>query len=215
MQPTPEERPKLLRSITFGNLKGGVIKTTLSVHAALYYASLGHRVLLVDADHVNRGCMVWSSGCADWPSNIVVVPWEGDGLARRVHDLTADGSFDVVIFDTGPQDRTVLTQALMVCEELIVPVTPSPSEVQQVGPTFNLAAEVDLMSPVTARVLLAKVRPNTISSRSARAWLDDNEFPRMDAEVGLSEVYMSTWKTTIQHAELVAVFDELEEGYAA
>lgn len=212
MTPNPS-RPNPQRSITFGNLKGGVIKTTLSVHAALYYAAKGWRVLLVDADHANRGCMVWSSGCSDWPSNVVVVPWDGPDLARRVRDLTADGSFDVVIFDTGPQDRIVLTQALLICDELIVPVTPSPSEFTQVGATFDLAAEVDVMSPVTARVLLGKVRPNTISSREARTWLDENEFFRMGAEVSLSESYIQTWKTTIQHPELIAVFDELEEGY--
>lgn len=210
MTPNPA-RPR--RSITFGNLKGGVVKTTMSVHASLYYARKGWRVLLVDADPVNLGCMRWSEGCTDWPSSIVVVPWSGEDLARRVRDITADGSFDVLIIDTGPQGRNVLTQALLLCDELIVPVTPSPSEVTQVGDTFDLATEVDVMSPVIARVLLAKVRPGTNSPREARRFLDENEFPRMRSEIGLRETYITTWRTTVEHPEITAVFDELEEEY--
>ena len=54
--------------VTYGNLKGGVAKSTSSVYTALGLAAAGGRVLLVDADATNRTCLKWSSLAEDWPA---------------------------------------------------------------------------------------------------------------------------------------------------
>ena len=111
--------------VTFGNLKGGVGKSTSSVYLALGLAAAGGRVLLVDADATNRTCLKWSSLAPDWPAPVTVVSWEVPDLARRVQAVAAD--YNHVVIDTGPQRPAILRQALMVTGNLVVTVAPSPS----------------------------------------------------------------------------------------
>src|ERR1035441_6013146 len=94
--------------VTFGNLKGGVGKSTSSVFTALGLAATG-RVLLVDADATNRTCLKWSTLAPDWPSRITVTSWEVTDLARRVQAVAGD--YDHVVIDTGPQRPAILRQA--------------------------------------------------------------------------------------------------------
>ncbi|MGA2830624.1 MAG: AAA family ATPase [Streptosporangiaceae bacterium] len=173
--------------VTFGNLKGGVAKSTSSVYVALGLAADGGRVLLVDADATNRTCLKWSTLAASWPAAVTVVSWEVADLARRVQAV--QGDYDHVVIDTGPQRPAILRQALMVTEDLIVPVAPSPVELEQLPDTFELAAEVDAVSPTFAQVMLAKVRRGTRSLIEARQWLADHDLPVMTAEIPLLEHY--------------------------
>lgn len=173
---------------TIGNKKGGVAKTTTTVHLALGLARQGHRVLIADGDVTNRSCLRWKSLADDWPASVSVMGF-GDDLARSVQAIAGD--YDSVLIDTSPQHDRVLRQALMVTDDLIIPVAPSPMELEQLPDTFAVAADVDVTSPVTARVLLVMVTPRTHSLAQARAWLTDPErsLPVMTAEVHRLEAY--------------------------
>ena len=205
--------------VTVGNLKGGVAKSTTAVYLALGLARTG-RVLLVDADGTNASVLDWSSSCQEWPEQIVVVPWAVEDLARRVQAV--EGDYDHVIIDTGPEQAAILRQALLVTDELIVPVSPSPMELRKLGQTWQAAAEVDAISPVTARVLLAKVRAGTRSSVEARRYLEDDlELPVMGADISLRESYAMAWGTAPtadldQYESVLAELleDDEEEGAA-
>jgi chromosome partitioning protein len=195
--------------VTFGNLKGGVAKTTSSIYVALILAARGERVLLVDADGTNRSCLKWSSLAADWPANVTVVGWEVPDLARRVQGVQAD--YDHVVIDTGPQKPKILSQALLVTDDLVIPVAPSPMELEQLEDTFTLAAEVDAISETFTQVMLAKVRRNTLSSVQAREWLTDHELPVMTAELHYYEAYMLAYGAVpAELDEYEAVVKELE-----
>jgi chromosome partitioning protein len=196
--------------LTVGNLKGGVAKSTSSIYIALVLAILyGGRVLLVDADGTNRTCLKWSSLAPDWPASITVVSWEVPDLARRVQAIQAD--YDHVIIDTGPQRPAILRQALMVTNDLIVPVAPSPVELEQLPDTFTLAGEVDAISPTFAQVMFSKVRRGTRSSVEARRYLTDHELPVMTAEIHMLEAYPLAYGTVpTDLAEYEAVVKELE-----
>ena len=53
--------------VTYGNLKGGVGKSTSSVYTALGLAATGRRVLQqTTADATNWTCLKWSSLAEDW-----------------------------------------------------------------------------------------------------------------------------------------------------
>lgn len=179
--------------ITFGNLKGGVGKSTSSVLTSLVLAAEGGRVLLVDADATNRTCLKWSSLAEDWPSAVTVVSWEVPDLARRVQAVEAD--YDHLVIDTGPQRPAILRQALTVTDDLVVTVAPSPVELEQLPDTFTLAAEVDAISPTFAQVLFVKVRRGTRSSIEARSYLTEHSLPVMGAEVHLLEAYSLAYGT--------------------
>lgn len=194
--------------VTFGNLKGGVGKSTSSVYTALGLAANGGRVLLVDADATNRTCLKWSSLAEDWPASVTVVSWEVPDLARRVQAV-ADDYTDLVI-DTGPQRPAILRQALMVTDDLVVTVAPSPVELEQLPDTFALAAEVDAISPTFAQVLFVKVRRGTRSAIEAREFLVERDLPVMAAEVHLLESYPLAYGTVpADLAEYQAVVGEL------
>jgi chromosome partitioning protein len=194
--------------VTYGNLKGGVAKSTSSVYTALVLAAQGGRVLLVDADATNRTCLKWSSLAEGWPPAVAVMSWEVPDLARRVQAI--EGDYDHIVIDTGPQRPKVLAQALTVTDDLIVPVTPSPSELEQLPDTFTLAAEVDAHSPVFAQVMFAKVRRGTRSSTAAREWLVEHELPVMTAETHLLESYPLAYGTVPDDlSEYEAVVKEL------
>lgn len=171
---------------TIGNLKGGSGKSTTAVNLALALGAQGRRVMLVDTDRINRTCQTWAALATDWPATVVVVGF-GDDLARQVTAMAA--GFDDIIIDTTPQHEDVLGQALMVTDDLIIPMAPSPVELERLEDTFRLAAKVDAISPVTATVLLVKVRSGTRSAIEARAYLDARKLPVMDATVHLRESY--------------------------
>ena len=200
--------------VTYGNLKGGVGKSTSSVYTALGLAAAGSRVLLVDADATNRTCLKWSSLAEDWPPSVTVVSWEVPDLARRVQAVAAD--YDHVVIDTGPQRPAILRQALMVTDDLVITVAPSPVELEQLPDTFALAAEVDAMSPTFAQVLFVKVRRGTRSSVEARNYLTDRELPVMAAEIHLLESYPLAYGTVPPDlAEYEAVVKELSAASEA
>lgn len=179
--------------VTFANLKGGVGKSTSSVYIALGLAAAGGRVLLVDADATNQTCLKWSTLAQDWPASVTVVGWEVPDLARRVQAI--QGDYDHIVIDTGPQRPKILSQALLVTDDLIVPVAPSPVELEQLQDTFTLAAEVDAHSPVFAQVLLVRVRTRTRSSIEARARLNELQLPIMDAEIHMREAISLSYGT--------------------
>jgi len=203
--------------ITVGNLKGGVAKSTTAVFLALGLARTG-RVLLVDADGTNASVLDWSSNTADWPANIVVIPWAVEDLARRVKDVASD--YDHIVIDTGPEQSVILRQALLVTDELVVPVSPSPMELRKLGQTWQAAAEIDAVSPVTARVLLAKVRSGTRSAVESRQYLEEQlELPVMGTDISLRESYALAWGTAPtdldQYEQVLAeLAEEAEEDEA-
>ncbi|WP_322755991.1 ParA family protein [Frankia sp. Cas3] len=114
--------------IVVGNLKGGVAKTTTAVYLALGLARTG-RVLLVDADGTNASAVDWSANAEDWPATVVVVPWAVPDLGRRVAAVAGD--YDHIVIDTGPERGDLLRQALMVTDDLLVPVAPSRGAVNE------------------------------------------------------------------------------------
>lgn len=174
--------------ITVGNLKGGVAKTTTSVHLACGLARTG-RTLLIDADPQAASALDWSTVAGEgFP--VTVIPWSGPDLARRIRDVAADYAHLVV--DTGGENDVVLGQALLATEELIVPVAPSLIELRRLPATFDLAAKIDVISPVTARVLLCKVRSGTRSGVEARELLEA-DLPVMAAQIGLREAYATAF----------------------
>lgn len=192
--------------LTVGNLKGGVGKTMTAVHLAVGLAQKG-RTLLVDADPQAASALDWSTVAGEaWP--VTVIPWHGADLARRVQ--TVAGDYAHVVIDTGGESDVVLSQALLVTDELIVPVAPSLIELRRLPATFELAAKVDVISPVTARVLLTKVRAGTRSAVDARGLLAQLDLPVMDAQVSLWETYAQAFGTVPDLHEYADVLGELE-----
>lgn len=199
--------------LTVGNAKGGVAKSTTTLYLALGLARTGRRVLVVDADATNASVQDWASSAQDWPQTVVVVPWSTPDLARRIRAVAGD--FQDVLIDTGPERLDLLRQALLVTDQLLIPVSPSPTELRQLGVTLRTAAEVDQLSPVTVQVLLTRIRKGTRSSGEARTYLEQLGVPAMVAEVRLRETIPMSWGTAgFELGDYAAVLTELVDQAA-
>lgn len=191
--------------ITVGNLKGGTAKTTSSVFLALGLGQSG-RTLLVDADP-QGSASDWAENTEDWPDAVTVIPWATRDLAKRVSQVSAD--YEHIVIDTGPQNEVILRQALMVTDHFVVPVTPSPMEIRQLRPSFELAAEVDAVSPVWAHVLLCKVRERSVLLAESLDLLDRLELPAFKAMIHLWDQYIAAWASAPDDAEDLAEYADL------
>jgi chromosome partitioning protein len=178
--------------LALANLKGGTGKTTAAVHLALGLSERG-RTLLVDADP-QGSALAWSEQASDFP--VTVIHWPTRDLARRVGQV--DGDYAHIVIDTPPGLDGLVRQALFCADVLLVPLAPSLLEIARLGPTFEAAAEVEALHPVSVRVVLVRVRAGTRSARDARIALEASPpeglgVPTLKAEVHLRESYATAY----------------------
>lgn len=184
-----------LMKLTISSLKGGVGKTTSAVCLSLGLARLGQRVLLVDADGEQRSALRWSERADEWPTEkVTVIAWSGRDLGRRIKSVADD--YDSVLVDTGPTNRAVLAGALGATGRLLVPCGPRSLDVAELSATFDVAAEVDAVTPVYASVLLTMVRLGTKSADDIRGVLEtDLGYPLTRTVVPLRESFAHMFGT--------------------
>jgi chromosome partitioning protein len=200
--------------ICVGNLKGGVGKTMTAVHLALGLSRHG-RTLLVDADPEQPQAYEWSVTADDWPvEQLTVVQNASRDLAKRVAPMVGD--YQHVVFDVGPKNPALLRQAMMLSDDLIIPVAPSTGELRELPKTFELAADIDAVHELRAAVLLVQVRSNTRSGSEARALLEDLGMPALTAEVRFLERYrLAFGAVPADLGDYEAVLAELRQEVAA
>src|SRR5215210_5258361 len=200
--------------ICIGNLKGGVGKTMTAVHVALGLSRNG-RTLLVDADPEQPQAYEWSVTAEDWPvERCTVVQNATRDLAKRVAPMLTD--YEHVVFDVGPKNPALLRQAMMLSDDLIVPVAPSTGELRELPKTFDLASEIDALHPLQVAVLLVQVRSGTRSAGEARALLAELDMPTLSAEVRLLERYrLAFGSVPLDLGDYEAVLTELAQDVTA
>lgn len=169
--------------LTVGNLKGGTGKSTSAVLLALALArASSERVLLVDADTVNATTFEWSEFAGDsWPESVTVNYWPSVTLAKRVRDVEHTGH---VVIDTGPSDASILRQALMVTDHLVIPIAATPAEATRMMPTLKAAAEVGATrNDLGVSALFTRTRQGTVSLRETKEAVAELGIPVLDTEV--------------------------------
>lgn len=196
--------------LTVGHLKGGTGKTTTAVHLALGLARQG-RTLLVDADPDQDGALTWSQEAADWPADRCIVIEAADRhLARQLRLMLID--YAHVVIDVGPKNPNLLTQAMSLSEHLVVPLRPTGADLAAVEQVFDLAAESDAISPLTASVLLVDVDSRWKSASEARVLTKEKDIPTMTAHVRhLLEFAVSRGTAPEDLGDYEAVLTELIE----
>ena len=183
--------------LVVANHKGGTAKTTTAVYLALGLAAEG-RTLLVDADP-QASALKWSEMAGDFPSALTVIHWPTRDLARRVGQVADD--YAHVVIDTPGRDDALVRQALLCADLLLVPLAPNLMEVTELAPTIDVAAEIEVLHPVSVRVLLVRVRSRTRSARGARIALgmpppEGLGLPTLTAEVRMRESYATSYGLT-------------------
>ncbi len=122
---------------TFANQKGGVGKSTLSVHATVWLAEKGMRVALVDAD-VQSSSTQWLREVApEIPIFRLVTP---DDVLNQLPAIADD--FDHVVID-GPAGLSEVTRAvLLLSDKAFLPCGPSVLDLRAASDAVNVLHQV-------------------------------------------------------------------------
>lgn len=120
--------------LTFQNQKGGVGKTTLSLHLAHFLTLRGFRVLFIDADP--------QGSARDWlearstPAPFGVVGLDRPTIHRDIGQLMEH--YDVGLIDSPPRVTDIARSAILAADLVVIPVQPSPLDVWAAQDTVAL-----------------------------------------------------------------------------
>jgi chromosome partitioning protein len=162
------------------NQKGGVGKTTLTVHLATALARAGEKVLLVDADP-QGSALDWSAAREGDPL-FPVAGLPKASLHKELPALAAGYSF--VLIDGPPRVYDVARSAIMASDLVLVPVQPSPYDVWAAKEIVDLLGEAAVFKPAlrSAFVVNRKI-VNTAIGRDVADALAEYPVPVLKAAV--------------------------------
>lgn len=142
--------------ITIANQKGGVGKSTIALNIAAALANDKHSVFVIDADPQGTLSM-WAKARAHQETskintNITITkePW----LTEDILKLTKPPDYDFIVVDCGPANNKIAKAALVISQFAIIPVSPSPLDINSARNTIGLIEEGANKGAVKIKVYL-------------------------------------------------------------
>ena len=201
--------------ITVATMKGGSGKSTLASCLAVHWHLTGRRPTLIDADP-QRSIMRLAARERGL-GGVSVVEDATEDASKTARRLAAGG---LVIIDTpGFRSRTTL-DCLAAADFLLVPVKPSPFDVDRMLDTLSILTErADGRRPLF-RCLLTQTTRNSVIARHIRAELAEAGLPVLRSEITNRVAYpeatlwgatpsLISWKGPAAR-EIAAVADEVD-----
>ncbi len=180
--------------------KGGCGKSTASVSLAAHYASLGMRVLLIDADGPQHHAAKWLDGAEALSAIKCVV--EPHDVAPIIAEHDAD--YDRILVDVIGVDADVLSSAASNSDLVAVPMACTPLDADGALSTARrlIALEQEMRADLTKkgdpaaatfripfRILLTRVQPRTRLYRHYKHEIVEAGFPLLRTEWKALSVY--------------------------
>ncbi|HIK37206.1 MAG: ParA family protein [Geminocystis sp.] len=179
--------------LAVASLKGGVGKTTTAIHLAAYFQQ-DKPTLLIDADR-NRSALVWAKE-DKLPFMVASQAGAVAIIARYTH----------VIIDMrgGPEEEEFVDLAKS-NDLMIIPTTPNHLDLDATIKAVEILRKHQV-SVNKYKVLLTKVDYRTVSSKTARYFLEENKIPLFKTEIPL----LVAFERAAQHGKTVK--DYSDEG---
>lgn len=118
----PQKKPAQLRTVAVMMQKGGVGKTTLSVHLTCAALAAGEDVVLIDADHPQASATVWADlrGKERPPTVVTVTP----ANVAAVVDAARISAKTFAVIDTSPHATPSASAAAEAADLILLPCQP-------------------------------------------------------------------------------------------
>lgn len=155
--------------LTIGNQKGGVGKTTIATNLAVLSALHKKETLLIDAD-AQGSSMDFRSLRKDDLAPIHAVQIIKPTIHTDIHTFS---NFNNIFIDAGGRDSDTFRSAIMACDFLLIPVTPSPYDIWSSEETFKLLRQARIYKKINASIVLNQVIKNTNISKDVQDALSD------------------------------------------
>ena len=167
--------------ISLCNQKGGVGKSTLSVHLAHVIAQAGCRVLLVDGDPQSSASN-WAAARDDAPP-FPVIGLARDSLHRDLPELAKD--YQHVVIDSPPRVSALARSAILASDLVLIPIQPSSYDVWAASETVGLIKEAQQFKPdIKSAFIINRSIAKTVIARDVQEALADYPFPVLPAATG-------------------------------
>lgn len=180
-------------TLAFVGGKGGPGKSTTAISLAVEWQRRGLRVLLVDADDVQRTAMTWADLADEYGHPAPTVVAMGDSVATDLPPLAA--GFDVTILDTPGRGGRRVGRALAVSHFAVLPCGPAGPELWSMPATLDQVRDVQAVRPeLGAAILVTKKQPGTVLGAQARRALLETE----------AEVLETEWHYRVTYGEAIS-----------
>lgn len=111
--------------IAVTNLKGGVGKSTIARNLAAYFIKRGIKTCIIDTDLEQRTTCDWQERRDNASVRIPVFPMTTFQALPKDTETHAHDGYTMIIIDGVPQLDQVATRTILICDILVIPITPS------------------------------------------------------------------------------------------
>jgi chromosome partitioning protein len=173
--------------ISISNQKGGVGKSTIAFNLAAALAERKNSVFVVDADPQGTISM-WAKARARHEANKInphIVFTESPWPPEEILKLSEEKKYDFIIIDCGPANNKAMKATLVVSALTIIPVSPSPLDINSARSTIELIEEGARRGATKSKVflLISKKIVGTNLAKEARQTCQMLKLPIFKTEI--------------------------------
>ncbi len=148
--------------ITVANLKGGVGKSTTTIHLATAAQIAGIPTAIIDIDPDQQAAAKWSdSRNSDLPYVLSAVY---SRLPQSISDAESKG-IKLIFIDTAAFEQKILTASVKVAHLILIPCRPTAQDVQYLTATTEIVANHQKPAAIVLNQVEPRL-PETIQARS-------------------------------------------------